>query len=46
MGVDALLATCDDDSIASAIVIEGAGGVLDDVRGAPDATRWRRYWIA
>jgi predicted acetyltransferase len=46
VGVDAVLVTCDDDNIASAIVIERAGGVLDDARVASDGTRTRRYWIA
>ena len=45
MGVDAVLATCDEDNIASAKVIERAGGVLDDTRAASDGRRWRRYWI-
>jgi predicted acetyltransferase len=45
-GVDAVLVTCDDDNPASAVVIERAGGVLDDVRRAPDGTKMRRYWIA
>jgi predicted acetyltransferase len=45
-GVDRVLLTCDDDNTGSAIVIERAGGVFDDVRVAPDGTRRRRYWIA
>jgi predicted acetyltransferase len=45
-GVDSVLVTCDDDNPASAVVIERAGGVLDDVRRAPDGTQKRRYWIA
>jgi predicted acetyltransferase len=45
-GVDRVLLTCDDDNTGSAIVIERAGGVFDDVRVAPDGTRKRRYRIA
>ena len=40
MGINPVLVTCDDDNVASAGVIEKAGGVLEDVR---DGTR--RYWI-
>ncbi len=47
LGVHEVLVTCDDDNIASARVIEGCGGVLEDVRhvadGVPDKLR---YWIA
>src|ERR671930_1142839 len=32
VGVDAALVTCDEDNVASARVIEGAGGVLEDIR--------------
>jgi predicted acetyltransferase len=46
VGVDAVLVTCDDDNIASAIVIESAGGVLDNAGLAPIGTRTRRYRIA
>jgi predicted acetyltransferase len=46
VGVDPVLVTCDDDNIASAIVIERAGGVFDDAGLAPNGTRTRRYWIA
>ena len=38
--------TCDEDNLASARVIEGAGGVLEDVRTGPGGMRSRRYWIA
>src|SRR3954454_14269870 len=31
-GIDRVLVTCDDDNAASAVVIERAGAVLDDVR--------------
>ena len=44
-GLDNVLVTCHDDNAASAIVIERAGGLLEDVRSAPDARRIRRYWI-
>ncbi len=46
LGVHDVLVTCDDDNIGSIRVIEGCGGVLDDIRhiaqGAPPK---RRYWI-
>jgi predicted acetyltransferase len=45
VGVDAVLVTCDDDNIASAIVIERGGGGLDDAGLAPNEARTRRYWI-
>jgi predicted acetyltransferase len=44
-GVDRVLVTCDDENTGSAAIIERAGGVLDDVRRAPDGTQMRRYWI-
>ena len=40
IGLDRVLVTCDDDNPASRAVIEGAGGVLEDVRGGVE-----RYWI-
>lgn len=40
-GLDPVLITCDDDNIGSARTIEGAGGVLEDVRGGS-----RRYWVS
>jgi predicted acetyltransferase len=43
-GIDRVLITCDDDNIASARTIEGAGGALEDVRDTP-LGRTRRYWI-
>jgi predicted acetyltransferase len=46
VGVDAVLVTCDDDNIASARVIQSAGGVLGDTGPAPNGTPTRRYWIA
>ncbi len=39
-GIERVLLTCDDDNLASARTIEGAGGVLEDVRNGK-----RRYWI-
>lgn len=39
-GIDLALVTCECDNIASARTIEGAGGVLEDVRGG-----LRRYWV-
>ena len=44
-GVERILVTCDDDNAASIVIIEKAGGVLDDVRLAPDGTPRRRYWL-
>jgi predicted acetyltransferase len=45
-GVDRILVVCDDDNLASAIVIERAGGVLETVVSRPDAgPPFRRYWI-
>lgn len=45
-GVDRVLVTCDDTNVGSAAVIEGCGGVLEDIRdaGAGQPPR-RRYWI-
>ena len=40
-GVTEALVTCDDDNLGSARTIEGAGGVLEDVRQGK-----RRYWVA
>ncbi|MGN6753693.1 MAG: GNAT family N-acetyltransferase [Intrasporangium sp.] len=40
-GLDPVLITCDDDNLASARTIEGAGGVLEDVRDGS-----RRYWVS
>lgn len=39
--LDRVLVTCDDDNLASIKTIEGAGGLLEDVR-----LDKRRYWIA
>lgn len=40
LGIDPALVTCDESNVASTRVIEAAGGVLEDVRGAK-----RRYWV-
>lgn len=40
LGIDRVLVTCDDDNLASARTIEGAGGVYEDTRHDK-----RRYWI-
>jgi predicted acetyltransferase len=45
-GIDPILVTCDDDNTPSIVIIENAGGILDDVRRAPDGTRKRRYWLS
>ncbi|MGZ4652197.1 GNAT family N-acetyltransferase [Oryzihumus sp.] len=41
LGIDPALLTCDEDNTASRLVIERAGGRLDDVRAGK-----RRYWLA
>lgn len=40
LGIERVLITCDDDNIASAGVIEKAGGVLQDIRNGK-----KRFWI-
>lgn len=40
LGIDPALLTCDDTNVASRKVIEAAGGVLEDQRGAK-----LRYWV-
>ena len=40
LGIDSALLTCDDDNVASRIVIERNGGVLEDQR-----RRKLRYWV-
>ncbi|EWT02909.1 GCN5 family acetyltransferase [Intrasporangium oryzae NRRL B-24470] len=40
-GIEAVLVTCEEDNVASARTIEGAGGVLEDVNGG-----FRRYWVS
>ncbi|QIM21598.1 GNAT family N-acetyltransferase [Phycicoccus sp. HDW14] len=40
LGIDPVLVTCDTDNEGSARVIEGNGGVLEDVRQGK-----RRYWV-
>ena len=45
-GVTRALLVCDDDNVASAAVIERAGGVLEDVVAATaERPALRRYWI-
>jgi predicted acetyltransferase len=41
LGIESALLTCDADNVASAKVIEAAGGVLEDQRGVK-----LRYWVA
>lgn len=47
IGLDRVMLTCDDDNEASARTIEGAGGVLQDVRDQSERgyPLVRRYWI-
>ncbi|WP_334149436.1 GNAT family N-acetyltransferase [Microbacterium sp.] len=47
IGLDRVLVTCDDDNEGSARTIEGAGGVLQDVRDQSEKGHpmLRRYWI-
>ncbi|GAA1144646.1 MULTISPECIES: GNAT family N-acetyltransferase [Microbacterium] len=47
IGLDRVLVTCDDDNVASARTIEGAGGVLQDVSDQTERGHalLRRYWI-
>jgi predicted acetyltransferase len=40
LGIESALLTCDEDNVASAKVIEAAGGVLEDRRGIK-----LRYWV-
>ena len=40
LGLDRVLLTCDEDNLGSRLVIEKAGGVLEDIRADK-----RRYWI-
>ena len=44
--VERVLITCDEGNLASAGVIERAGGALEDVRVGADGVGKRRYWIA
>ncbi len=47
VGLDRVLITCDDDNVGSFRTIEGAGGVLQDVRDQTERGHalLRRYWI-
>lgn len=46
-GVTEFLLTCRDDNIASAKIIERAGGILEDIIPHPDipGAQLRRYWL-
>ena len=44
-GVDRVLVTCDDANVASATIIERAGGVLEDTVVDESGGLTRRYWI-
>ncbi len=44
LGLARVLITCDDTNVASQRVVEGAGGILEDVRETELGTK-RRYWI-
>lgn len=46
LGIDRVLACCDDDNAASAAVIERCGGKLDSVIIDSGGTPTRRYWIS
>ena len=46
LGIDRVLATCDDDNVGSIRTIERNGGILEDVVSGPDLEKpKRRYWI-
>jgi predicted acetyltransferase len=44
-GVARVLVICDEPNVASAAVIQRAGGVLEDIRADELGTRMARYWI-
>jgi predicted acetyltransferase len=44
-GISPVLLTCDDDNIASAIVIERCGGTLEAVGPDEIGVLFRRYWV-
>lgn len=44
-GIDRALVTCDEGNVGSARVIEGAGGVLENVVDVGGGLLRRRYWI-
>ena len=44
-GIDRALVTCDEGNVGSARVIEGAGGVLENVVDVGGGLMRRRYWI-
>lgn len=45
LGIERALVTCGADNTASVALIERCGGVLEDVRPAPDGRPTRRYWV-
>lgn len=45
LGVDPALVTCDDDNHASAVIIERAGGTLENVVRTDLGVALRRYWV-
>jgi predicted acetyltransferase len=46
LGLDKVLLTCNDDNAGSIRIIEGAGGVLENILPVPgSAVGKRRYWI-
>ena len=47
LGIERALVTCSEGNVASARIIEAAGGALEDVVDGPGpGERTRRYWIA
>jgi predicted acetyltransferase len=45
LGIEDVLVTCDEGNLASIAVVEGVGGVLEDVRPGEDGIPKRRYWL-
>lgn len=45
LGVDPALVTCNDDNHASAVIIERAGGIVENVVLADGDVALRRYWV-
>lgn len=45
LGIDPALVTCDDDNHASAVIIERAGGILENVVLTDIGVPLRRYWV-
>lgn len=44
-GLTRVLATCDEENVASAAVLERNGGILEDIRHSEDGRAYRRYWF-